>query len=54
MGHSIGRPEREIHGDTGLPKKDGNISNEQPNPTPTRNGGKITTTKNPEHVEGRK
>ena len=39
MGHSIGRPEREIHGDTGLPKKDGNISKKQPNTTPRRTGG---------------
>ena len=27
MGHSKGSPEREVHSDTGLPKKDRNISN---------------------------
>ena len=27
MGHSEGRPEREVHSDTGLPKKDRSISN---------------------------
>ena len=31
MGHSEGSPEREVYGDTGLPKKDRNISNKQPN-----------------------
>ena len=36
MGHSKGSPEREVHSDTGLPKKDRNISNKQPNPTRTR------------------
>ena len=36
MGHSKGSPEREVHRDTGLPKKDRNISNKQPNPMPTR------------------
>ena len=42
MGHSKGSPEREIHSDTGLPKKDRNISNKQPNPTSTRPGGTTT------------
>ena len=36
MGHSEGSPEREVHSDTGPPKTDRNISNKQPNPTPTR------------------
>ena len=36
MGHSESSPEREVHSDTGLPKKKRNISNKQPNPTPTR------------------
>ena len=36
MGHSEGSPEREGHSNTGLPKKDRNISNKLPNPTPTR------------------
>ena len=35
MGHSKGSPEREVHSNTGLPSKDRNISNKQPNPTPT-------------------
>ena len=30
MGHSKGSPEREVHSDTGLPKKNRNISNKQP------------------------
>ena len=36
MRHSKGSPEREVYSDTGLPKKDRNISNIQPNPMPTR------------------
>ena len=36
MGHSKGSPEREVHSDRDLPKKDRNISNKQPNPTSTR------------------
>ena len=36
MGHSKDSPEREVHRDTGLPKKGRNISNKQPNPMPTR------------------
>ena len=43
MAHSKGSPEK-VHSDTGLPKKDRNISNKQPNPTSTRIGG-ITTNK---------
>ena len=39
MGHSKGSPEREVHSNTGLSKKDRNISNKQPNPTPTRTRG---------------
>ena len=31
MGHSKGSPVREVHSDTGLPKKNRNISNKQPN-----------------------
>ena len=44
MGHCKGSPQREVHNDIGLPKKDRNISNKQPNPTSTRTGG---TTKQP-------
>ena len=39
MGHHKGNPEREVHRDTGLPKKDRNISNKQSHPTPTRTQG---------------
>ena len=42
VGHSEGNPERNSQ-QTGLPKKDRNTSNKQPNPTTTRIGG--TTTK---------
>ena len=35
---------REVHSDTGLPKRDRNISNKQPNPTPTRTQGTTTKT----------
>ena len=35
-GNSEGSPEREVHRDTGLPKKDRNISNKQPDPTAIR------------------
>ena len=38
MGQSEGSPEKEVHSDTGLHKKDRNISN-KPNPTSTRTGG---------------
>ena len=41
MAHSKGNPEREVHSDTGLPKKDRNISNKKPNSTSTRTGGTI-------------
>ena len=44
MGHSEGNPEREVHSNTGLPKKDPHISNKQPNPTPTRTQGTTTNT----------
>ena len=33
MRHSKDSPEREVHSNTSLPKKDRNISNKQPNPT---------------------
>ena len=44
MGHSKGSPEREVHSNTGLPKKDRNISNKQPKPMPTRIRGTLTKT----------
>ena len=40
--HSKGSLEREVHSDTGLPRKDRNISNKKPNPTSTRTGGTTT------------
>ena len=44
MGHSKGSPEREVHRGTGLPKRNRNISNKQPNLTPTGTGGTKTKT----------
>ena len=44
MGHSKGSPDRELHNDTGLPKKDRNISNTQPNPMTTRTQGRTEKT----------
>ena len=52
MGHSEGSPEREVHSNTGLPKKDRNISNKQPNPTSTRIGGTTTKKAQSEWKEG--
>ena len=43
MGHSKGSPEREVDSDTGLPKKNRNISNKQPICTSTRTQGTTTT-----------
>ena len=42
MGHSKGSPETKVHSNTGLPEKDRNISNKQPNPTSTKTGGTTT------------
>ena len=36
MAHNKCSPEREVHSNTGLPKKNRNISNKQPKPMPTR------------------
>ena len=52
MGHSKGSPEREVHSDTGLPKKDRNISNKQPNPMPTRTRGTTMKTTQSKYKEG--
>ena len=43
MGHSKDSAEGKVQSNTGLPKKDRNISNKHPNPKSTRIGG--TTTK---------
>ena len=52
MGHSKGSPESEVHSNTGLPSKDRNISNKQPNPMPTRTGGTTTKTAQSKQKEG--
>ena len=52
MGHSKGSPEREVHSDTGLSKKNRHISNKQPNPTPTRTRGTTTKTTQSKYKEG--
>ena len=51
MGHSKGSPNREVHRDTGLPKKNRNISTKQPNPTPRRTRTTTKTTQS-EYKEG--
>ena len=52
MGHSKDSPEREVRSNTGLPKKERNISNKQPNPTPTRTQGTTTKTTQSKYKEG--
>ena len=52
MGHSKDSPEREVHSDIGLPKKDRNISNKGPHPTSTRTGGTTTKTAHSKQKEG--
>ena len=52
MGHSKGSPEREVHSDTGLPEKDRNISNKQPNPKPTRTPGTTAKKAQSRYKEG--
>ena len=52
MEHSEGNPEREVHSATGLPKKDRNISNKQPNPTSIRTWRTITKTAPSKYKEG--
>ena len=52
MGHNEGSPEREVYSDTGLPKKNRNISNKQPNHTPTRTRGTTTKTAQSKQKEG--
>ena len=51
-GHSKGSPEREAYSDTGLPKKNRNISNKQPDPTPSRTQGTTTKTAQSKQKEG--
>ena len=52
MGHNKGSPEREVHSNTSLPKKNRNISNKQPNSTPTRTQGPTTKTAQSKQKEG--
>ena len=52
MGHSKGSPEREVYSDTGLPKKNRNISNNQHNPTPTKTRGATSKITHSEYKEG--
>ena len=52
MRHSKGSPEREVSNGTGLPKKNRNISNKQPNRTPTRTRGTKTKTTQSKYKEG--
>ena len=52
MRHSKVSPEREVYSNTCLPKKNRNISNKQPNPTPTRTLGTTTKTTQSKYKEG--
>ena len=52
MGHNKVSPQRKVHSNTGLPKKNRHISNKQPNPTPTRTGGTTTRTTQSKYKEG--
>ena len=52
MGHRKGSPEREVHSTTGLPKKNRNISDKQPNHTPTITRGTTTKTTQSKYKEG--
>ena len=52
MGHSKGSPDREVHSNTGLSKKNRNISNKQPNPMPIRIRGATTKTAQNKQKEG--
>ena len=52
MGHSKGSPEREVYSDTGLPKKDRNISNKPPNSTSVRTRRTTTNRAQSEKKEG--
>ena len=52
MGHSKGSPEREFIAIQAYLKKIENISNKQPNPTPTRTGGTTKKTAHSKQKEG--
>ena len=51
MGHRKGSAQREVHSNTGLPKKNRNISNKQPNPIATRTEGTTTKTTQSKYKE---
>ena len=51
MGHSEGRPEKEVDSNTGLPKENRKISNKQSNSISKRTRG--TKTKPKEEKEGK-
>ena len=51
MGHSKGIPQKKVPSNTGIPKKDRNISNKQPNLKSTRTGGTITNKAQREYKE---
>ena len=53
-GTQQGSPEREVHSNTGLPKKNRNISNKQHNPISTRTGGTTTNEAQSEQKERNK
>ena len=52
MGHNKGSPERAVHSNTGLPKKNRNSSNKQPNHKPTRTRGTTTKTAQSKYKQG--
>ena len=52
LGHSKGSPEGEVHRDTGLPKKDRDISNKLPNAISIRIQGTTTKTTQSKQKEG--
>ena len=51
MRHRKVSPERKVHSDTDLPKKNRNISNKQPNPTSIRTRRTKTNTAQSEQKE---
>ena len=52
MGQSEGSPEREVHSNTGLPKKNRNSSNKKSKHTSTRTQGTTTETTQSMYKEG--
>ena len=54
MGQSKVSPKREVHSNTGPPKKNRNVSIKQPNPTTTRTQGTARKTTQKKWKEGNK